>query len=197
MEKHELDGDRIFLLTDVLSPEECAAYIALSEQSPYEEAPLYLAEGPVLDKQVRDNARLVRDDPDLARELWRRAGPLVPLKRGSWQAIGLHPRFRFYRYDPGQKFAPHFDGYIEEPDGSTSSLTFLVYLNDGFEGGETRFYPFHLHQPIVVEPRRGTAVLFAHRQLHEGASVLQGRKYVLRSDVMYRRGAEDDCPEPA
>jgi hypothetical protein len=29
------------------------------------------------------------------------------------------------------------------------------------------------------------ALVFVHRQLHEGALVLQGRKYVLRTDVMY------------
>jgi len=29
------------------------------------------------------------------------------------------------------------------------------------------------------------ALVFVHQQLHEGASVLNGRKYVLRTDVMY------------
>ena len=29
------------------------------------------------------------------------------------------------------------------------------------------------------------ALVFAHLQLHEGAPVLDGRKYVLRTDVMY------------
>jgi len=29
------------------------------------------------------------------------------------------------------------------------------------------------------------ALVFIHRQLHEGAPVIQGRKYVLRTDVMY------------
>jgi len=29
------------------------------------------------------------------------------------------------------------------------------------------------------------ALVFAHFQLHEGAPVLEGRKYVLRTDVVY------------
>jgi prolyl 4-hydroxylase len=29
------------------------------------------------------------------------------------------------------------------------------------------------------------ALLFDHHLLHEGAAVMSGRKYVLRSDVMY------------
>jgi hypothetical protein len=36
-----------------------------------------------------------------------------------------------------------------------------------------------------VRPVRGTALVFRHRLLHEGAPVLTGRKYVLRTDVMY------------
>lgn len=34
---------------------------------------------------------------------------------------------------------------------------------------------------------RGTALLFEHQQVHEGAVVRSGRKYVLRTDVMYGR----------
>ncbi len=40
---------------------------------------------------------------------------------------------------------------------------------------------------LRVQPQRGKALIFAHRQLHEGAAVVRGRKYVLRSDVMYRQ----------
>jgi hypothetical protein len=31
------------------------------------------------------------------------------------------------------------------------------------------------------------ALIFEHQILHEGAAVISGRKYVLRSDVMYGR----------
>ena len=56
----------------------------------------------------------------------------------------------------------------------------MVYLNDGFEGGETSF------NHIDVVPKRGMALFFIHQIKHKGQSVSQGRKYVLRSDVMYR-----------
>lgn len=32
------------------------------------------------------------------------------------------------------------------------------------------------------------ALVFVHRHLHEGAPVIAGRKYVLRTDVMYAEG---------
>ena len=62
-------------------------------------------------------------------------------------------------------------------------LTLIVYLNDDFEGGETDF-----DLGVCVDPRPGTALLFQHFLLHEGCKVTAGMKYVLRSDVMYRRG---------
>jgi hypothetical protein len=57
----------------------------------------------------------------------------------------------------------------------------MVYLNEGFGGGTTRFHDFD----IDVRPRTGHALLFQHRLLHEGCEVASGTKYVLRSDVMY------------
>ena len=57
----------------------------------------------------------------------------------------------------------------------------MIYLNEGFEGGETVFQRF-----LGVKPACGKALVFFHRQLHEGAPVVSGRKYVLRTDVMYR-----------
>jgi prolyl 4-hydroxylase len=36
-----------------------------------------------------------------------------------------------------------------------------------------------------VTPEAGLALIFDHDLLHEGAAVLEGQKYVLRSDVMY------------
>ena len=59
----------------------------------------------------------------------------------------------------------------------------MVYLNEGFAGGETRFHDYE----VDVVPRTGMALLFQHRVLHEGCVVTTGTKYVLRSDVMYRR----------
>jgi hypothetical protein len=38
---------------------------------------------------------------------------------------------------------------------------------------------------VESRPERGTALVFVHHQLHEGASVRSGRKCVLRTDVMY------------
>jgi hypothetical protein len=43
---------------------------------------------------------------------------------------------------------------------------------------------------LRVRPATGLALVFMHRQLHEGAEVVRGRKYVLRTDVMYQRAQD-------
>ncbi len=55
----------------------------------------------------------------------------------------------------------------------------MIYLNAGARGGETRF------ENCSITPAPGLALIFDHYLMHEGARVVEGQKYVLRSDVMY------------
>jgi predicted 2-oxoglutarate/Fe(II)-dependent dioxygenase YbiX len=193
--RESLDGDRLFLIHDFFTADECQSAVDRSERAGYEAATVTTAEGAVRIAEIRDNARLIEEDRALAETLWTRARQFLPPTVDSWRGIGLNERFRFYRYDPGQKFAPHFDGYFERDNGERSQLTFMVYLNDDFAGGETKFYGADRDRAVervTVRPVRGMALVFAHLQLHEGASVVQGRKYVLRTDVMYTLGVAAD-----
>lgn len=185
------DRDDIFVVHDFLTPEECERYIARSEAAGYGDAPINSLGGPVIRKDFRNNERVIIDDFSLAADLWLRLRPFVPDSRGSWKAAALNERFRFYRYDPGQQFDWHFDGAFERSPTVHSALTFMVYLNGGCEGGETEFNlalsgSVRDDDPMLrVTPERGKALVFVHNILHRGSPVLGGRKYVLRSDVMY------------
>lgn len=198
MRVERLDGERIFVLHRFLEPRECEAMIARAERAGFEEAPINAGGGEaVMVKSVRNNARVIVDDESLAASLFARARPHLPQvveSRGlRWELAGLNERFRFYRYDPDERFAPHSDGSYRRPDGETSLLTFLVFLNERCAGGATRFYRRSgLSTATVafeVKPETGKALVFNHEELHEGAPVEAGRKYVLRSDVMYRLAA--------
>src|SRR5262249_16725523 len=146
------------------------------------------AAGFEMNKDVRSNSRVIVDDVALAEQLWERARPFLPGRLRGWNAVGLNERFRYYRYDPGEEFAPHFDGFFARNVHERSHLTFMIYLNEGFEGGETNFYFDSAWEPALsVRPEAGMALVFVHVKLHEGAAVIRGRKYVLRTDVMYRR----------
>src|SRR3989442_217350 len=130
MNKEQLDGDRIFVIHEFLTAEECHALVARSEQAQYEEATITTAAGFVMAEGVRDNARVILDDASLGDQWWHRAKSFVPQTMEEWCAVGLNERFRFYRYDPGQKFSPHYDGYFGRDNGERSRLTFMVYMND-------------------------------------------------------------------
>ena len=205
MTRADLIRNQIFTIENILSPAECAEYIELTENIGYAPAPITTVRGFQMRPDIRNNERVILDDLERAANLWQRVSAYIPEKIGRWRAIGLNERFRFYRYDPGQKFALHHDGSYRRANGEESLLTFMIYLNQGFAGGETRFYvgtrhPLYLkktdnlnvpcpydddNSEISVVPVTGMALCFIHDLPHEGASVLQGRKYVLRSDVMY------------
>ena len=38
---------------------------------------------------------------------------------------------------------------------------------------------------MSIVPKKGSALFFEHRMLHEGCAVTAGTKYVLRTDAMY------------
>ena len=91
------------------------------------------------------------------------------------------------------------DKYIYDSspaDAPQSSLfTFLIYLNDEFDAGETTFFLPSATDGIMnaypVKPIQGSVIMFPHGEavgslLHEGTGVRSGgAKYVIRTDVCY------------
>ena len=179
MHLHRLT-DSIFEITDFLSPAECAELIARSEQLGYAEAGVATSAGAQLIKGIRNNFRLAYSNAGLAEMLWLRAQPLLPAEPDGAPAVGFHDGFRFYRYDVGERFNKHKDGRIRQDAEIASRWTFLLYLNEGFAGGETEF------ETLTVAPRRGAALCFRHELRHKGCAVTEGRKYVLRTDILYQ-----------
>jgi prolyl 4-hydroxylase len=183
-----LDGDSldhtvplVFTVDGVLAADECADAIARIEQLGFDDAPITTAQGFVMRPDIRNNKRVMFDDVGLAASLFARIGGAIPARMCGRRAVGVNERFRCYRYEPGQRFAPHYDGAYRRSPTERSELTLMVYLNDGFTGGTTAFLDFD----VAATPRIGTALMFQHQLLHEGCVVQAGRKYVLRSDVMY------------
>ncbi|MBT9586642.1 2OG-Fe(II) oxygenase [bacterium] len=141
----------------------------------------------------RSNDRLILDDPELALRLFEALRPALPevLHRTGrrWLLRGLNSRFRACRYHSGQAFSRHRDGAHSDGPTRQSLLTLMLYLNDGseFVGGRTRFYNSRWapDAELCVTPRAGLGILFDHSLWHDGEAVAGGRKYVLRTDVMY------------
>lgn len=176
-----LHSDDAFTLTDFMSASECDEQIARSERSGYQAAQIDTGRGMAFDEGIRNNERVIQDDRALAQILWTRLKHYLPNRLGTWQPSGLNERFRYYRYREGARFAWHRDGPYEQAPEQRSKMTFMVYLNDDFVGGETDFGDF------LVTPNAGDALCFLHSLMHEGCEIRRGTKYVLRTDVMYVR----------
>merc|ERR1711974_552171 len=109
-----------------------------------------------------------------------------------------------YHYDTGDRTNPHFDRpFTKTVDGRMTEFTaysMLLYLNEGFRGGETIFFESHeteereLKVKAAVVPRRGDIFVFPHGKIsgchpdpyHAGGEVTSGVKKIIRTDVTYR-----------
>lgn len=178
MQIHRL-GAGVFTIDGFLSAEECAALIAQSEKHGYSEAAIRTEDGERLYKDARNNDRIVFDDRALAASMFLRAQSLLPAELDGWRVSRFNERWRYYRYDREQQFTWHLDGTVRPGTGEESFLTFMIYLNEDFEGGSTDF------GWESVKPAQGMALVFPHRLRHQGAAVKTGIKYVLRTDVLY------------
>lgn len=171
----------IYTIQDFFTPEECDALIARSEAIGYEEAKVAIDGGQKMMKAIRDNERVLFTDQVYAFQLWKKLKPFIRPVIGNSYAIGFNELFRFYKYTLGQRFKMHRDGSYIRNETEFSYYTFMVYLNDDYEGGYTKF-----ESGEYVVPVKGTALIFEHSLRHEGARLTQGTKYVLRSDIMYK-----------
>ncbi|EGB10473.1 hypothetical protein AURANDRAFT_71137 [Aureococcus anophagefferens] len=199
-------SEGIFLLDNVLHAGECDAIVATSQAMGYtEDAPVSLG------RNVRRNENCVWivDDAlnDAVFERARRMlPPMILLQTRSGQdfpvgpVAGLNRRWRLYRYGAGDVFKFHTDGgwpgsgldasgaLVQDlHEGRRYSwLTFLIYLNDDFVGGQTKF-ALDGREAFAVAPKKGSVLCFLHGHhplspLHEGGLVTEGTKYVARTD---------------
>lgn len=135
-------------------------------------------------------------DEALSAALWARLQPLLPPYAGR-PAAGF-TALRYYRYLRGHRFGEHVDVSSRGDGGeSETEYTLLLYLNssgadagDGaLQGGETVFWSTKRRELLSQDPEEGLLLLHAHGRrclMHEGREVTRGRKYLLRTDVLYR-----------
>lgn len=142
-----------------------------------------------------------------------------PQKRGEvWKFSRLNERMRFLKYKSGEYFRCHWDGSYETSDRNERSyFTLQLYLNNAsvFQpedlpdsntknntttdsvliGGATTFHSLSYVDPterLDVLPKAGRVLLFQHRNLvHSGDDVLQGQKYTMRTDLLYRLASSE------
>jgi len=94
-------------------------------------------------------------------------------------SYSFYPGFNIKRYTPpSQAFhAWHCERSGNDPRIGRRHLTFLTYLNDVKEGGETEFY----HQNLKIRPEKGLTVIFGTdwTARHRGLPAPKETKYIV------------------
>ncbi|PPQ90331.1 hypothetical protein CVT25_007733 [Psilocybe cyanescens] len=216
---NDYKGFYVKVLDDVFTPEECDELIALAESDQeWAQAAVHYGLLPNqnrVDIDYRNSLRILRFDHEAADKIYRRLLPyiqeLVKIEaggewegvvgrkgrvEGTWDLVGVNERLSFLRYENGHYFRPHCDGQLELPDGRCARATLQIYLgDDGVKGGATRILG-PKGRYVDIEPKKGRVLIFQQRGLaHSGEDVIEGVKYTLRSDFMYRVTYPDDLEE--
>lgn len=106
------------------------------------------------------------------------------------------------RYRPGQQFRMHSDALPPHSTRNQRAVTVLVYLNEGFAGGDTVF-PDH---GVSVRPQIGDAVIFRNllddgspdsQARHAGEVVRQGVKWLATRWIRQRPFSQWTGPDAA
>jgi prolyl 4-hydroxylase len=180
----ESDKLQLYTLENFLSPKECARLVALCS---HHLRPSTLAYA------TSDAAFRTSTTADLCH---LKSPVATGIDDRICRALGIRPEYsegiQAQRYDVGQQFKAHHDWF--EPNTpiyqkfagvrGNRTWTFMVYLNDGMQGGATRFVEID----HAIQPKVGMAVLW--NNLHEdgrpnqatrhaGEPVTQGHKVII------------------
>lgn len=172
-----------FVIENLYTAEECNKLIEIGEKQGF--VPRNV------DYAWLHNRAIVTNET-LANDLFTRLAPFLPPKWGTDELSRCNEQLKFLRYSPGQKFDPHVDGQFT-CNKDRSHLTVQLYLNEVDEksGGATQFieeeYKHGVERKVLnVQPKTGLALIFEQDLLHQGTEVLEGIKYTIRTDIMYR-----------
>ena len=177
------------ILHTVLTPKECSSIITLAESAGFDKAAFYTDHSGTnhYDLDIRRSQRLIVDSHRFVETLWERVKDHVPHiwpDTGS-TVVGLNERLRILKYGVGDEFKSHRDGAYIAPNGDSSKITLLIYLNEGYSGGFTHYETIDgVFAPVI--PRTGSVVLQDQRLLHVVPPLEHGVKYAIRTEVMYR-----------
>jgi prolyl 4-hydroxylase len=184
LQRIDTEALQLFTLDDFLSEAECDAIVAIANRQLRPSTVTVESE----DKYYRTSRTCdlsLLNDPTVA---------LLDLKIAT--TLGIRPEYsegiQAQRYDVGEQFKKHTD-YFEPgtteylrfaADRGNRTWTFMVYLNEGMQGGGTHFFAIDR----TFQPKKGQAVIWNnlhtdgtpnHDTLHSGEPVTAGHKIII------------------
>jgi prolyl 4-hydroxylase len=177
-------GDRlskspeVVRFSDLLTAEECRYLIDRATPALAPAVVIDPASGRTVPHPIRtsENAGFPWVDEDPVIHALNRRIAAASLTQASWGEP-----LQVLRYRPGQQYKPHHDAIAQAKNQRI--ITVLVYLNEGYVGGETEF----LHTGLRVAGRTGDALLFRNADnngtpdptaVHAGRPVTSGEKFL-------------------
>ena len=147
---------------------------------------------PISGKQIADPYRSSSD-----MRFWHTFQDLViyaincRISRATGEPMSHQEMLGVLRYEPGQQYKPHGDYLLPDMQGRNPEVdrsgqrikTFLVYLNDSFEGGETEF----INIGLKAKGARGEGLVYHNvdvkgvpdpKTIHAGLPVKNGIKWL-------------------
>jgi len=181
------DNYEIKEIDDFLTPQECELITQLSSDKLFKSR-VYSATADV-ESNVRDSEQcwLKNDAHELIRKISERVAAITETK------IEDQEELQVVKYKPGGYYRPHYDAcdWRKENcdrfngDKGPRFITFIIYLNDDFECGETEF----VNLQKKFQPIERASILFYSLDkkreqchpysLHQGNPVILGNKYIV------------------
>jgi len=125
---------------------------------------------------------------------------------GTWEPQKLNNCSRFIRYPENSiGVVAHRDSTSIFDVITRSIMTIIIYLDDDYEGGETRFLLSHgrreenelvaeeiesgTEEYYTYKPVKCSAAIFHHNIIHEGRPIRGAEKNIIRNDIVYKNVA--------
>lgn len=189
--KHTFGTYEILEVYELFSPEECEHMIHIANKKGLEVSGVWSYDENVesvvdMDSRISHQTWLEDSDDPLVKMFADYTAELteLPVENQEYTQVVM--------YNVGGKYLEHFDAcldggssYCDHSNGEAGErwATFIVYLNDEFEGGNTEFTRLGLS----VKPERGKGLLFwntdenqkiLQESEHKGAEILEGKKWI-------------------
>jgi 2OG-Fe(II) oxygenase superfamily len=188
--------NKIWVISNFFTNVECESWINYFENEMKIE---YISHPSTRTIASRECYRCHKNDPIMAQRIFDRItnsaqlglhsslhdnSNLLPQFRNEI-ALTCNPNIRLYKYTKGMSFGQHVDDSNTLPGLGTTRFTVLIYLSS-CTGGATRFEK----NLALFEPVQGSLLVHIHGNdclLHEADPVQSGIKYVLRTDLVYKK----------
>jgi len=148
------------VLKNIFTDNECISFINKYEK--YLDEEYELANGQYSRYDFRDN--------QLANDIFIKLKPFL-----ENNIVQVNNKFYISKYHPNSCFiCEHADGNVSN-NNLISKYTFIIYVNDNFDEGETVF----VKDNIAVKPVGGNVLILSQYIIHKAVPPKNGYKYIL------------------